>query len=44
MDLFDWVLLLIAGLCFGLVFLLVWLGPPSRHPGLYDRGTKQKDA
>ena len=32
MELMDWVLLTLSGLCFALVILLLWLGPPTRHP------------
>ena len=37
MDFFNWILLSLGGLCFALLFFLVWLGPPSRHPGLRSR-------
>ena len=31
MDVLNWILLSIGGICFALVLLLLWLGPPSRH-------------
>ena len=40
MDIVSWIFLLLAILCFALVFFLVWLGPPTRHP---DRQPPRKN-
>jgi hypothetical protein len=34
MEVFDWVLIAIVIVCFGLVLLILWLGLPTRHPEL----------
>ena len=31
MDVLNWILLSVGGICFALMLLLLWLGPPSRH-------------
>jgi hypothetical protein len=37
MDIWNWILLSIGGLCFALMLFLVWLGSPSRHPDLRSK-------
>ena len=32
MELLDFLILIVSGLCFAVVFLFWWSGPPSRHP------------